>query len=57
MPNLLDLKKKWDYISEEELTKIYQEQYNDVFSKILLLNSTQFMNVLEKQIIAYLYKT
>ena len=55
MPNLLDLKKKWDYISEEELTKIYQEQYNDVFSKILLLNSTQFMNVLEKQIIAYLY--
>ena len=54
MTNLLDLKKKWDYTSEEELTQIYQEQYNDVFSKILLLNSNQFMNVLEKQIITYL---
>jgi len=55
MINLLDKKKKWDYTSEEELTQIYQEQYNDVFSKILLLNSTQFMNVLEKQIITYLF--
>ena len=55
MTNLLDRKRKWDYTSEEELTKIYQEQYNDVFSKILLLSSTQFMNVLEKQIITYLY--
>ena len=55
MTNLLAHKKKWDYTSEEELTKIYQDQYNDVFSKILLLNSTQFMNVLEKQIITYLY--
>ena len=55
MSNQLDLKKRWDYTSEEELTQIYQEQYNDVFSKILLLTSTQFMNVLEKQIITYLY--
>ena len=55
MTNLLDRKKKWDYTSEEELTLIYQEQYNDVFSKILFLNSTQFMNVLEKQILTYLY--
>ena len=55
MTNLLDHKKNWDYTSEEELTKIYEEQYNDVFSKILLLNSSQFMNVLEKQIITYLY--
>ena len=55
MSNLLDHKKNWDYTSEEELTKIYEEQYNDVFSKILLLNSSQFMNVLEKQIITYLY--
>ena len=51
MTNLLYHKKNWDYITEEELTQIYQEQYNDVFSKILILNSTQFMNVLEKQII------
>ena len=57
MTNLLDYKKNWDYASEEELTKIYQEQYNDVFSKILLLTGTQFMNVLEKQIITYLYIT
>ena len=49
MSNQLDLKKRWEYTSEEELTQIYQEQYNDVFSKILLLTSTQFMNVLEKQ--------
>ena len=55
MSNQLDLKKRWEYTSEEELTQIYQEQYNDVFSKILLLTSTQFMNVLEKQIITYLY--
>ena len=55
MSSLLDHKKNWDYTSEEELTKIYEEQYNDVFSKILLLNSSQFMNVLEKQIITYLY--
>ena len=55
MTNLLDYKKNWDYTSEEELTQIYQEQYNDVFSKILLLNGNQFMNVLEKQIITYLY--
>ena len=55
MTNLLDYKRNWDYSSEEELTKIYQEQYNDVFSKILLLNNSQFMNVLEKQIITYLY--
>ena len=57
MTNLLDYKKNWDYASEEELTKIYQEQYNDVFSKILLLTGTQFMNVFEKQIITYLYIT
>ena len=55
MTNLLNLKKKWDFTSEEDLNQIYKEQYNDVFSKILLLNSTQFMNVLEKQIITYLY--
>ena len=55
MINLLDKKKEWDYTSEEELTQIYQEQYNDVFSKMLVLNSTQFMNCLEKQIITYLY--
>ena len=55
MPNLLDIKKDWDYVDEEELTKIYEVQYNDVFSKILLINCTQFMNVLEKQIIGYLY--
>ena len=55
MTNLLNLKKKWEYTSEEELNQIYLDQYNDVFSKILLLNSTQFMNVLEKQIITHLY--
>jgi hypothetical protein len=55
MPSLLNLKKNWDYVDEEELTKIYEFQYNDVFSKILLINCTQFMNVLEKQVIAYLY--
>ena len=53
--NQLDERNKWSFISEEKLTEIYEFQYNDVFSKILLLNGTQFMNVLEKQIIAYLY--
>ena len=53
--NQLEDNHKWSYISEEELTKIYESQYNDVFSKMLLLDSTQFMNVLEKQIIVYLY--
>ena len=37
------------------MIEIYESQYNDVFSKILILDSTQFMNVLEKQIITYLY--
>ena len=55
MLNLLDSNKKWEYISEDELSKIYKEQYNDVFSKILCLNNNQFMNVLQKQIITYLY--
>ena len=53
--NQLEERNKWSFISEDELKDIYEFQYNDVFSKILLLNGTQFMNVLEKQIIAYLY--
>ena len=53
--NQLEERNKWSFITEEELTEIYEFQYNDVFSKILLLNGTQFMNILEKQIIAYLY--
>ena len=53
--NQLAQKNKWSYISEEELSEIYESQYNDVFSKILQLDSTQFINVLEKQIIVYLY--
>ena len=53
--NQLDKKNKWSYIVEEELAEIYESQYNDVFSKILQLDSTQFINVLEKQIIIYLY--
>ena len=53
--NQLEENNKWSYLTEEELNKIYECQYNDVFSKILLLDSTQFMNVLEKQIIIYLY--
>ena len=53
--NQLEENHKWSYISEEDLTEIYESQYNDVFSKILFLDSTQFMNVLEKQIIVYLY--
>ena len=53
--NQLDKKNKWSYIVEEELAEIYESQYNDVFSKILQLDSTQFINVLEKQIIIHLY--
>ena len=53
--NRLEERNKWSYISEEELVEIYESQYNDVFSKMLILDSTQFMNVLEKQIITYLY--
>ena len=53
--NQLEERNKWSFISEDELKDIYEFQYNDVFSKILLLNGNQFMNVLEKQIIAYLY--
>ena len=53
--NQLAQNNKWSYISEEELSEIYESQYNDVFSKILQLDSTQFINVLEKQIIVYLY--
>ena len=53
--NQLEESEKWSYINEEKLLEIYEFQYNDIFSKILLLDSTQFMNVLEKQIIVYLY--
>jgi len=53
--NQLEKKNKWSYIVEEELAEIYESQYNDVFSKILQLDSTQFINVLEKQIIIHLY--
>ena len=53
--NQLEERNKWSYITEEELNEIYESQYNDVFSKILILDSTQFINVLEKQIIVYLY--
>ena len=49
--NQLEENKKWSIISEEDLNEIYEFQYNDIFPKILLLDSTQFMNVLEKQII------
>ena len=42
------------YVSLSELEQIFQEQYDDVFSKILLLDENQFMNVLEKQIILHL---
>ena len=51
----LEESNKWSYITEDDLNKIYESQYNDIFSKILLLDGTQFMNVLEKQIIVYLY--
>ena len=53
--NQLEESKRWSYVTEEELNEIYEFQYNDVFSKILLIDSTQFINVLEKQIIINLY--
>ena len=53
--NQLEENKKWSIISEEDLNEIYEFQYNDIFPKILLLDSTQFMNVLEKQIIIDLF--
>ena len=53
--NQLEESKRWSYVTEEELNEIYEFQYDDVFSKILLIDSTQFINVLEKQIIINLY--
>ena len=53
--NQLEESKRWSYATEEELNEIYEFQYNDVFSKILIIDSTQFINVLEKQIIINLY--
>ena len=38
------------YITERELTEIYQLQYNDIFPEILKLDHANFLNLLQKQV-------
>ena len=38
-------------LNEIELTKIFQEQYNDIFPNIRNLNQNSFISILEKQVI------
>ena len=37
-------------IIELELTKLYQEQYNDIFPKIRHINQNLFLSTLENQV-------
>ena len=37
-------------LNEIELTKIFQEQYNDIFPNIRNLNQNSFVSLLEKQV-------
>ena len=45
---------KRNYLTKLELTEIFQDQYNDIFSEILNLEQQYFAEKLKKQIIAYL---
>ena len=41
-------------INELELSKIYQEQYNDIFPNIKNMNQNSFISILEKQVSLYI---
>ena len=43
-----------DYIQEKELKEIYDTQYNDIFSKILIKTKTEFISLLKEQVSLHL---
>ena len=45
---------KRTYITEKELIRIFEQQYNDIFSEILRLDKLTFYNLLKKQVTTYL---
>ena len=45
---------KRNYITEKELLDIFQEQYNDLFSDILIFDQQFFLDNLKKQVMVYL---
>ena len=45
---------KRNYITEKELTEIFQDQYNDIFPDILNYDYQNFVDTLKKQVMTYL---
>ena len=45
---------KRNYITEKELLDIFQEQYNDLFSDILIFDQQLFLDNLKKQVMAFM---
>ena len=41
-------------IAESELIDIFQQQYDDIFSKMLLIDQSNFFSTLKKQVMIYL---
>ncbi len=44
---------KRTYITEKELIRIFEQQYNDIFSEILKMDKLNFYNRLKKQVTTY----
>lgn len=45
---------KRTFTSENELIDIFQQQYNDIFCQMLIIDQFNFFAVLKKQVITYL---
>ena len=41
-------------VSENYLISIFQQQYDDIFSQILIIDQFQFFTTLKKQVMVYL---